>query len=411
LKAELPPRELDEIGVSYITALIDGLPRSANVEHYARLVRDTARARAVIYLSRTAIATFSEDPGAIGNGAGHRFLEDIRQHIDVPAVGDESWSDSLTDFLETASDAVPPLIEGLVPGTGICLWHGQPRSRKSLVALDVSLSLAAGLPPFGSARLTVAAAVPVWYISEEDPASEVKSRVRKLLAGRAALPPSLFRLSVFKGICLDEPRIQDGLVRDARRHGARLITFDPIRSVSRAVDQGPAELKPLVDFLRRLMYETGAVIILPHHDTKPRSDGKTDERPRAQRASGGGILSISEAPCHFERISDSTTLIVPNLWKSQAPTPLKVRLELGPDVMRLIAEDVPAEAADALALHERIVTALREGGQLATSRVATTVRARKEDVTAALERLAEAGKIDAVKVGNAKRWFLSGGPS
>ena len=72
------------------------------------------------------------------------------------------------------------------------------------------------------------------------------------------------------------------------------------------------------------------MVVLVHHDTKPPRDGKADDRPRAQRASGGGLLSISDAPMHFERISADTTLLVPNLWKfSEDPPAMKVRFAAG----------------------------------------------------------------------------------
>ena len=38
--------DLEEVGgPAYITALVDGVPRSANVEHYARIIKDVASAR------------------------------------------------------------------------------------------------------------------------------------------------------------------------------------------------------------------------------------------------------------------------------------------------------------------------------------------------------------------------------
>ena len=42
--------ELDEIGgPAYITALVDGVPRSTNVEHYARIIKEKATLRNLIY--------------------------------------------------------------------------------------------------------------------------------------------------------------------------------------------------------------------------------------------------------------------------------------------------------------------------------------------------------------------------
>src|SRR5690242_3140387 len=42
--------ELDDVGGrGYISSLVDGVPRSTNVAHYARVVRDKADLRGVIY--------------------------------------------------------------------------------------------------------------------------------------------------------------------------------------------------------------------------------------------------------------------------------------------------------------------------------------------------------------------------
>src|SRR5688572_32696774 len=45
-------RELDEVGgPAYITALVDGLPRATNVEYYARIVKEKATLRNLIFAS------------------------------------------------------------------------------------------------------------------------------------------------------------------------------------------------------------------------------------------------------------------------------------------------------------------------------------------------------------------------
>lgn len=404
-------------GPAYLAALCDGIPRASNIEHYARIVKGGAWARAIVTSARGAIEIFSRDPAALSNGQGERYLETVRNVVSAAheASDDagEALSQTVTEFLADAPEPVPPLIQDFIPGSGISLPHGQPRARKSLMALEALIAGSACVPPFGLARLVVTAPIVTWYLTEEDNAGEVKKRIRALLAGRdlQALPDG-FRVSAQKGLTLDDVRTQDRLIREVIQHNVRLLTLDPIRSLSSAVDKGPGDLQPLVKSLRRIMRETGVVLQLVHHDTKLRADGKPDDRPRAQRASGGGILSIAEAPLHLDRVSDDVTLIVPNLWKFSAdPPPIKVRFESTPGRLRLIGEDVEASAANDLAIHERVIAALRDHGASATSRVATAVRARKEDVTRALEQLAAAGKVDSVKAGNATRWFLKGGQS
>jgi replicative DNA helicase len=58
LKEELDKKnDLDEVGgPSYISALIDGVPRSTNIEHYARIVVEKAQLRELIYASNKILA-------------------------------------------------------------------------------------------------------------------------------------------------------------------------------------------------------------------------------------------------------------------------------------------------------------------------------------------------------------------
>src|SRR5207249_11697455 len=56
--------ELDEIGgPAYITALVDGVPRSTNVEHYARIIKEKATLRNLIYSANKILTTAYEGCG------------------------------------------------------------------------------------------------------------------------------------------------------------------------------------------------------------------------------------------------------------------------------------------------------------------------------------------------------------
>src|SRR6186713_2235882 len=62
LKEELTRAgELDEVGgPAYIAALVDGLPHAANVEYYARIVREKSTLRNLIFASNKILATAYE---------------------------------------------------------------------------------------------------------------------------------------------------------------------------------------------------------------------------------------------------------------------------------------------------------------------------------------------------------------
>src|SRR5262249_49367955 len=50
--------ELDEVGgPAYITALVDGIPRSTNIEHYAKIVKEKSTLRNLIFSANKILAT------------------------------------------------------------------------------------------------------------------------------------------------------------------------------------------------------------------------------------------------------------------------------------------------------------------------------------------------------------------
>src|SRR3954462_11781324 len=71
--------ELEEVGgPAYIASLADGVPRSANVEHYARIVKEKATLRSVIHAANRILADAyqaEEDADLILDGAEKAIFE------------------------------------------------------------------------------------------------------------------------------------------------------------------------------------------------------------------------------------------------------------------------------------------------------------------------------------------------
>src|ERR1700741_3960143 len=67
--------DLDEVGgPAYIAALVDGVPRSTNVEHYARIIKEKATLRSLIFSANRILTTAyggGEEPDAILAQADH----------------------------------------------------------------------------------------------------------------------------------------------------------------------------------------------------------------------------------------------------------------------------------------------------------------------------------------------------
>jgi hypothetical protein len=311
----------------------------------------------------------------------------------------------------------PDLVTGLLPGCGSAMFHGQPRVMKTLALLDLSIACATGTTAFSMAELAAPEAVAVWYLSEEDPQIEVRDRLRALLAGRSIEVPERLHLSVQQSIDLDDPTWQQAVIAYAIAHAVRLTIIDPVRASTAAADQGPRELQPFASFLRQFTRETGSVLFLGHHDTKPPRQGE-DTRSRPQRASGGGIFSIIDCPIHIERVDNeektaTKSLITPTGYKfGAAPAPLLVTLQTDaptqPTWIRLVGETTNATDAVRVALHDRILAYLRAHSGTSGTKLASGLHRSKNDVFAALEALRRAGAVDYYARGQAHLWFVPG---
>src|SRR3954469_5848457 len=98
--------ELDEVGgPAYIAALVDGVPRSMNVEHYARIIKEKATLRNLIYSANKILATAydgAEEADVILDQAEHAIF----------AIADDKVRDgfvSLRDLAQGSLDTIEKL--------------------------------------------------------------------------------------------------------------------------------------------------------------------------------------------------------------------------------------------------------------------------------------------------------------
>ena len=98
--------EIDEVGgPAYITALVDGVPRSANVEHYARIIKEKATLRSLIFSANKILKTAyeaEEEADAILDQAEHAIF----------AIADDKVRDgfvSVRDLAHSSLDTIEKL--------------------------------------------------------------------------------------------------------------------------------------------------------------------------------------------------------------------------------------------------------------------------------------------------------------
>jgi hypothetical protein len=338
---------------------------------------------------------------------------------DVRKIGFEP-ADAFLARLDAQGD--PGWVVGdLVPEDGIAVWHGRPRSMKSLAALEMSLAAAIAEPAFGCERFATSTGDgSVLYLTEEDGARLIAMRLRLMLAGRGLkTAPSRLRILSRPGWNLEQTSDQAAVLTAIREVSPApvLLTIDPARGSMPALDKGPSDAASAIRFVRQLQRETSirAVLIL-HHDIKPPRDGK-DERARAERASGGAVFSIADCPVNFERVDDRSCFPVPSTFKVGAdPKPFRILFESATppgepfrDFLRArtITTDERTEAATRAEAEVLRVLDAADDWMGTDAVIERSGPGRRADKLAALKKLAEAGRVtqwEAGRGGKAREW-------
>src|ERR1700680_3415368 len=92
--------ELDEVGgPAYITALVDGVPRSTNVEHYARIIKEKATLRNLIYSANKILTTAYE------GGEDADVILDQAEHA-IFAIADDKVRDGFVSLRDLAQGSL-----------------------------------------------------------------------------------------------------------------------------------------------------------------------------------------------------------------------------------------------------------------------------------------------------------------
>lgn len=399
LKHELSTTgKLEDVGgLAYLAGLTDGVPRSQNGESYAGIVRNLDDVRSIQYQLDVVGQQLADRPAE-----SDAALDALRALIDARrgSVAAEAISEPITALAARLADTWGRLafLGDLLALGEIAMLHGQPRDGKTWLALSIAIAVAIGptVAAFGRFRADRSRAVLV--VNNEDGPAPTVARIQSLIAGYGVTDaPENLHVVVGRGVDLDDPTWQAQIIAEAKRLDVALIVLDPLRSLTACVDQGPAELRPFAAFVRRLVRETGAALLLVHHDVKPSAGGPPDTRRRAQKASGGALFSIVDAPIHVERVDERRSLVAADGFKHVAdPAPFVVERVECHGGITLVAEGVPAASSAAdVALQARIREYLRERPGASGNAIAKDMRGtRKQAVVAALEDMFLAGEVD-----------------
>lgn len=233
------------------------------------------------------------DPGEISLEFVRRTLaghtpNQLRDWV-VPALEGKEPEESSGWQIRTAVDAlqdVPPLeylVDQLLPVPSLSIVYGGPGSLKSMILADMAICVAGGvrwLDQLGSdmvqpgVSLTVTQA-PVLWIDFDNGLRRTDIRIGAMLRGRV-LPdttPIHYVSMPLPHLDTSKPDHIERLGALIRGAGYRLVIIDNLGLVTGNVEENSAAMAAVMGNLRRLSEETGAAIVLIHHQRKSATNG------------------------------------------------------------------------------------------------------------------------------------------
>ena len=161
---------------------------------------------------------------------------------------------------------VPPIeyvVDGILPLGSLTLLAAREKAGKSLLAVDLCCSVAAGEPFLDRG----VAPGPTLLVPAEDHVREVRDRIRERLAGRDEPPVLVLPVNGFTDdrIRLEDPASLQGLFNLLVQEEIAVAVLDPMRELHHQREDSSDDMGPLLAPLRQMAHQTNAAIVLIHH--------------------------------------------------------------------------------------------------------------------------------------------------
>jgi hypothetical protein len=345
-------------GPAYIGALTEGVPRSANIEHYARIVQEKAGERRLVSAATDVVRAALEGRAAAARAIVRRLADEDRTVCRV--CGSESCDDprhgsvapaAAAQFRAAAEwlvDAAPiTIVEGFAFANRVTVIASESSAGKTFVLL----SIAAAVSDVGTWCGRAVAVGSVAYLSFEGDALNLRLRALVDVQHRALDNVYLLRAAEPLSPTLGRDRVElpslgerlaaveiDALgarLAADGRPAIALVIVDTVRASLTGSEDSSEDVSAYLRVVRRLVARVpGAAIVLAHHSGWQDGDAK---RPRERGSSAW--RGNSDATLYLDCFEDDVargearlTLRALKMRDVERPAPLALirrRVELG----------------------------------------------------------------------------------
>ena len=322
-------KEIEGVGgAAYIASLTDGVPRSANTEEYAKIVRQKSRLRSIIHLSDN-VQKLAFSPEADVETIRAKLQGGVLDETPLKTNGNgRPLTYSLPDFMQAEFPVPEHLVEGLIPRAGTVMIVAMPHHLKSW--FTTSLALATSVAGIALGKLEVKKPVRTILVQMEDFPGILQGRMRELLLkGFKNCNPENVRIFPRCDFFLPDNAWYQRLLHEVKSHKADHIILDVVRRIFRGDINSQKETIPFLEQLDRLREETGVTTTLVHHENRKEADLMYASAGSYTRPSWAHVLiqfkrKIMEGAISHVEIEADNKL-------AQAPEPMRMVLDLSSD--------------------------------------------------------------------------------
>jgi hypothetical protein len=297
-------------------------------------------------------------------------------------------------------EAVPEerrwLIEGLWGAEAVGIVGGEPKCCKSFLALDMSVSVAAGVPCLG--RFPPAGTGRVLLYAAEDALHVVRRRLERIALFAGATLASLdIQVITAPTLRLDLADDRDRLTETIHALLPRLLVLDPFVRLHRIDENASGEVAPLLGYLRGLQRTFNLAVVVVHHARKGNGKGRAGQALRGSSE----FHAWGDSNLYLRRIGDDLNLTIEHR-AARSTSGLAVALKEDGDRLALralgrsvapgsAAPGTPDKAATAVQRVEEALAATAV--PISLTAVRRACRLRKNSVANALAALLSQGRV------------------
>ena len=198
----------------------------------------------------------------------------------------ENWLVDAVEWAQSANAEIEWLVDGIIQVGGNGLIAAEPKTGKSLAALDLLISLASGEPWLGR---RVPRRVRTAYISREDSPVLTKVRVQALLRGKGLREDVSGWLWINTREQLGDFDVDDdeqlaNMILDLKDRQIEFAVFDVLNRIHNRDENNNGEMAQVVKKIGQIGQEAGCSIGIVHHVSKENATGRFFTRIRGASA-------------------------------------------------------------------------------------------------------------------------------